>query len=340
MKRSCSKPRAYSQSLAEVLLAHAMPNIKTDTVASDLQQLSISSTLSEPRRASIRLALEDFRKTILKQNFKTLRILVQAAEKQVEEASESGHSAEEIDEVCNDRFNWYLIRWNDAKALLSSDTSQVELDGIISRISLDGIDHSPVDFRGRDQWWSSIWTAIIKHRHDIPQFPSGLPEDVRYLSTLANAVLGAGLPYWREMKCRDFLAKLSGYDNGVEGKICIPFLGNWQDETRSYRPEDTRNYHNAIVNWCMEGWEVSVAVNVTAWPIGYLYGTFVVYCCRRSGEGGSGSGGGNWQWRLGYQRDSFWSQLYDTVEEYLAWYAHYKEQTADNIEPEIMYFDD
>lgn len=50
--------------------------------------------------------------------------------------------------------------------------------------------------------------------------------------------------------------------------------------------------------------------------------------CRPVGEEDSG-----WRWRYGVRDEiDYESELFDTVEEFLPWYAHFNEQISDTLE--------
>ncbi|CAK1362415.1 unnamed protein product [Cercospora beticola] len=180
---------------------------------------------------------------------------------------------------------------------------------------------------------------IQSNEEHISTFPPSLPKDLKYLTTLVSGITGAGLPYWREMQHPDVFKKVNfgllGSFRDDRKRICIPSLGNWQDVT-AFRNEDIRNPDNAVgYTWATEGWDASVAFNMSSWPEQFLNGTFVLYCCRQQ-QREENRTADLWGWRYGFQRGVFSSELFDSVEDYLAWYAHWDEQTEENTESVLL----
>lgn len=164
------------------------------------------------------------------------------------------------------------------------------------------------------------------------QFPPGLPDDLQYVTTLFNAILGPNVLGDPEKQFRDFVptltepeirdALLAGKDDGLS----VPCLGNWQDDPFSLKVEDMQDYNNVFGGtWCQEGWEIAVGLSTSAWPH-QDWRSFMVYCRPRQG-------GGDWAWRYGWDNPKMSnSELYDTVEEYLVeWQAHCGEEREEDV---------
>lgn len=305
-----------------------------EQISDTLGRLHLSSDLTASRRQSIENALRHFRRTVLDQNLLALRILVEAAEQEVQALS-SRISNEQIEEALEDHFEReYQITYSTAKDLLEGSA-----DDMIAVFCLDGVDHDPVEPSARERWWASLWNVIQSNEEHIEPFPTGLPQDIRYMTTFVSGVTGAGLPYWREMQHPDLFRKVNVglLDSPSENRkrICIPSLGDWQD-ARAFQGKDVSDPNNAVGHtWATEGWDVSVACNMSSWPEQFLNGTFTLYCCRQQEDGQDPSTKPR-GWRYGFQRGIFSSELFNSVEEYLAWYARWDEQTKENTESVLL----
>ncbi|GIZ46912.1 hypothetical protein CKM354_001001800 [Cercospora kikuchii] len=303
---------------------------ESEQIGFTLQRLDLSSDLTASRRESIDNALRHFRRTVLDQNLLALRILVEAAQQEVQALS-PGLSNEQIEEALEYHFECeYQITYSTAKSLLEGSA-----DDMIAVFCLEGVDHDPVDLSARDHWWASLWNVMKSSQQHIEPFPTGLPQDMKYLTTLVSGITGGGLPYWREMQHPDFFKKVDVrlLESPVDHRkrICIPSLGNWQD-VAAFQSKDVLDPNNAVgYTWAIEDWDISVASNMSSWPEKFSDGTFVLYCCRQQ-ETEDSHLVKTWDWRYGFQRGIFSSELFESVEEYLAWYAHWDEQTEGNTE--------
>jgi hypothetical protein len=309
------------------------------SINDNFTQLDISPKLDESRRASIRKALEKYQAECLKQNLRTLEIHMQTMRDEGDQEIEDGnYTAEEVQRAIKKTFTNSIMRYEDVKILIAPEESAVKSE-MIKTFEMDGVSHDPVDLEMRKKWWDSIWAAIVNFKDDIPaeQFPPGLPDDLQYLSTLVNAVLSPGLDDWRETQHRDFIPPVDEHDLSQVGygMVSVPCLGNWMDESRGFSDEDSNDYNNYFGGqWCKDGWDIAVGVSTSCWPSEFGGRSFMIYC-RPQEEGGQ------WGWRYGYDDAKFdgRSKIFDSVEEYLGWYARYREQTPENIQTPMLEFD-
>jgi hypothetical protein len=324
-----------------------------EAITGDFSQLSISPELNEARRASIRDALQKYKAECLRQNLRDLCIAWQEVHFSGEEEIKSGRrTAEEVDRAVRRAWkrDYWLPKYEDLQILLAPEESP-KRSQIIRRLWLDGVNHDPVNYELRKKWWGSIWMAILKKKDIITpeQFPPGLPNDLQYLTTLVDGVLGPDVLRDHEKQFRDFVPSFADIENSsirkalLEGKddgLCVPCLGNWKENPRSLEREDLEDYNNYLPGiWSDElsghgEWDIAVGLSLSSWPYAG-YRSVMMYCCPRRENGG-------WAWRYGWENSAMVSSsdLYDTVEEYLEWYAHWGMAKDEDVKlsPRILNF--
>lgn len=195
---------------------------------------------------------------------------------------------------------------NTARDFLSEDKRDV----LIRVCRLDGVTHGEVDIAFRNAWIDDVEKRMSTAERAQVR-PDCLPADLKYLMTLVRGICGPGLPQWRMFNQLRFLSDLDEDEHvnytrggGTEaGWIAVP---NTQEEEERGELGDLPN------EW--EDCEVAMAVGVGEY-------SFAVYCRRHNGDGD-----GEWGWKFGQQEPPCNSGLYDTIEEFLEWYAEWPRQ--------------
>lgn len=170
-------------------------------------------------------------------------------------------------------------------------------------------------------------TPIPELHINPPHHPLHLPPEFLYLSTLARGISGPGLPHYRSMAQFSFLtdpaeALETLQNEGAKSRITVPVRN---------RPLGDLDFSPLDLTW-ME-WEIAVGVKSGEGPRGGS-GVWIVYCRRISRRGGEGEDG-EFCWKLRYGiRDEldYESELFDSLEGFLAWYAHFNEQIGEKLE--------
>ena len=258
-----------------------------ERVIADLS-ITRSERLDEARRESIKAALESYKRTVLERNLTNLRVVVDGIE------------------------SWPDARRNDMRNL-----EQYVLDGSIEGLAttprgmlepavrmelvkscdLDGIYHLPEEFpQDRSAWYATIRGLIEARDVTAGAFP---PPDLEYLCTLVDGICGPGLTryvFWHQYDMLDVAELCSDYD---DDKV---FIG------KASLPAD----------WVSEDGDVELCVKIGRNEEHGWGGSYILWCRRSADE--------SWQWRYAAHADEEASDIYDTLEEYLAFYAHFNEE--------------
>ncbi|CZT21377.1 uncharacterized protein RCC_07240 [Ramularia collo-cygni] len=289
--------------------------------------------LDDQRRESIASASQNYRDVVLEQNLEALRYLVVAAEGEAEGLRKDDLPDEEIRDACLRLFSeqYGLISPDAGVATPASSLDDSVLPNTIKRCSLDGIDHGAVDVQKREAWFDAVHTAIASlhvqpddqdpHNAVAEHFrPLCLPADFQYLATLVRGVCGPGLPHYRETSQFSFIVDPEEAINdlefyGTRNRVVVPARG---------RDVLAEAFHALDMVW--EDWQIAVGVKPGDGPRGWD-GPWILYC-RRIGDEGS-----LWGWRYGIREEiDYESELFDTIEDFLGFYACYNEQKGDRLE--------
>lgn len=269
--------------------------------------------LSEERKSSIKNALQKYRKRVLEQNMRALEGLIEEIES-VPPIVWPGTKCRE-DEVPRKRIEnlWdHHDIWLDPPDLTVTTVrdflSEDRRESLIRTCRLDGITHGEVDIAARNAWIEDVERRMSKSERAEVR-PDGLPADLKYLMTLVRGLYGPGLPEWRFYNQLKFLSDLDGDEDTDIGKnqgteagwIAVP---NTQEEVDNGQLGDLPR----------EWGDCEVAMAVGAGQC-----SFAVYC--RKQENGERDSDGAWGWKFGQQDPPCESGLYDTIEEFLEWYA-------------------
>ncbi|KAF8866262.1 hypothetical protein BDZ45DRAFT_735544 [Acephala macrosclerotiorum] len=180
------------------------------------------------------------------------------------------------------------------------------LADLIRRAGLDGVFDYLVNLKLREEYFAAIWTRIPENV-EVAEFP---PADLEYLCTLVSGITGPGLPYHREMKQFDFVFPIE--DNQLEDMV--------ENVTVPIRYVEEGGSNELTFIW--EDWEIAVAFKVGGGPRSWG-GSYALYCRHEENE--------QWKWRYGVHDEDWRSDVYDSVEEFLGFYAHFEEQTEEEV---------
>ncbi|OIW32847.1 hypothetical protein CONLIGDRAFT_695032 [Coniochaeta ligniaria NRRL 30616] len=186
-------------------------------------------------------------------------------------------------------------------------------DKVIRRTGMDGLGGRPeVNLKGREEYFAAIRTRIAELNVEVAEFP---PADLAYLCTLTDGITGPGLPYERVSRQIEFLSPFEegGFGNSVGVPVRYDEDG---DEELSEKYDE--------LTWIWTDWEVAVAFQFGGAP--FTGGSLALYC-RKDGK--------EWKWRYGIYDDDWCSDAYDSVEEFLDYYAHFREQTEEEVRKDV-----
>lgn len=273
--------------------------------------------LSQERKSSIEHALQKYREKVLELNIHALEIAIQDIEQQ------QLSPEDRLKEV----YDGYGIRLDPPDPTITSPReflSEDRRENLIRTNRLDGTTHGEVDLASRNEWTENTERKIASaERIDDDIRPKGLPVDLKYLMTLVRGLCGPGLPRYRfygELHQLKFLSSLDDADEDDEderktdsGVVALP---NTAEEVLSGEANG-----GVLEDWGDTNFRVTLAVCVGD-------GGFAVYCKDRDDDDEN-------RWRYGLQDpgDASESHLYETVEEFLEFYAEFNKQSEedDNI---------
>jgi hypothetical protein len=267
----------------------------------NIADLSITGPegLDETRRESIRVALESYKHTVLEHNLSNLQIVVDGIESRSQARRDNMHMLAEY--VLDENMNGIATS---PRGLLDPAV-RTEL---VEKCDLDGIYHLPEDFpQDRKAWYAKVRGLLEERDATAGAFP---PPDLEYLCTLVDGICGPGLPQ------HVFLQQYNMLDIGESSR---PF------------DDDTVYIGEALpADWCLEHGDIELCVKIGRNEMHGWGGSYLLWC-RQSADD-------PWQWRYAAHADEEASDVYDTLEEYLAFYAHFNEDDEDDIQSALGYF--
>ncbi|CZR69156.1 uncharacterized protein PAC_19056 [Phialocephala subalpina] len=267
--------------------------------------------MDDDRRTKIATALQQYRETVSQHNFILMRLVIEGVEAQAVPPNWSQEGADRlrIKELQDHYISSIPENITLPRDLLNDD---VRAD-VISHCDLDGVLNLPVNLNERQEYFVGI-RANIPESVEVAEFP---PPDLEYLCTLVSAVTGPGLARYRERRQTDFISSIEEY--GLEYMTEYVIVPNQDNE------EGGGDSH-LMGLW--EDWKIAVAFKIGAGPQDSEWGgSYALYCRREDGE--------EWKWRYGVHDGDWHSDVYDSVEEFLGFYAHFNEQTEENVRKEI-----
>jgi hypothetical protein len=145
----------------------------------------------------------------------------------------------------------------------------------------------------------------------VAEFP---PADLEYLCTLVSSITGPGLPYERESQQIAFVSPIEEHElKEMAEAVTVPI-----------RDSKEGKYNELTYTW--EDWEITVAFKIGGGNCGDC-GSYALYCRNEDNK--------QWKWRYGIYDDTWYSNVYNSVEEFLSFYAHFKEQTEEGVRKDI-----
>lgn len=277
------------------------------------------STLSP----SLHRALEEFRQEVLKKNHTTLSLLVGRLE---HSASSNLQPSEDIcAAVLETLRDEYFHREMPSALSLEKpcDILNPENFAILAEhFGLDGTARGDVDAGKREQWLARLrgeMSRLQEQSEDEAEWPEDLPADLKALILNVRGIWGPGLPYWLARGRTSFFSSQLGLESAqkTRKRVFVPLRnsGGQGDELD--------------IVW--EEWDIAVAVKLGQG--GMSASAMLAIFCKFCEEGSKES---TWQWRFGVCDEDWSSQLYVGVEEFLAWFAEYEEQTEKDVEEDLV----
>lgn len=259
--------------------------------------------MDEERRNKIAAALHQYRETVLQHNLSMLRILVDGLEQRPMPPTKPPSGAHVLRLTAFTNYGRFNVP-ETVKELrhLFNDDVRAEL---IRRNSLDGVSHTPINSAKREEWFSKIKANISKN--------ISLDCDLVELCAIVDGITGSGLPYYTEANQIELLSP----SGELDGQYII--MPTWNDTGER---ED-------IFLGLWEDWEIAVAFQIGTGPFA-LCGSCAIYCRHTEDDDNK-----EWKWRYGMFDGDWHSDMYNSVEEFLAFYAHHKEQTAEIVRNDI-----
>ena len=263
--------------------------------------------MDQERRTQIEAALQQYRETVLQHSLFLLHKLVEGVEA---EPTPPGLPEENADFLRVREIGRHLQGISkfikSPRAVLNDDF----LSSLIEPARLDGVSHYPVNLALRERYFAGVRTHIEALNVEVAEFP---PADLDYLCTLISGVTGPGLPFHREVRQFDFITPIE--DENLEEMMAaveVPIRDGGED------------YNNLTFIW--EDWEIIVAFKLGGGPRGWG-GSWALYCRKEDND--------EWKWRYGLHDEDWCSDVYNSVGEFLGFYAHFREQTEEELRKHI-----
>jgi hypothetical protein len=261
--------------------------------------------MNEERRTNIETALHQYRETVSQHNFFLLRILVECMEEEPLPPQVKPSVAEKLHVHEFGRHLQCTIPESvkSPRDVLNDDV-RAEL---IRRARLDGVAHRPVNLEQREEYFASIQTRIVEKNVEVAEFP---PVDLEHLCTLVSGVTGPGLGNHRA-------AQQFAFVSAIEDESMKHML---ESVTVPIRGDEGGEYNEWTDIWT--DWEIAIAFRIGSGPRGWC-GSYALYCRNKGNE--------QWKWRYGIHDEDWCSDVYNSVEEFLSFYAHFRETTEEQV---------
>ncbi|KAI1018503.1 hypothetical protein LB503_005585 [Fusarium chuoi] len=264
--------------------------------------------MNQERRENIEAALRRYCETVLQHNIFLLRTLVE----KVEAEPTPPNCTEPMAQSLRMQAIQELIEVPESIETPRDILNESVISSLILSASLEGVDDDPADPSLRREYFAGIKASIADRGVEVAEFP---PSDLEYLCTLVSGITGPGLPFHREARQFDFITPLRpGKMEAMIQAVGVPF--------RSDAAQGERNQLTGL--W--EDWEIATVFKVGGGPRGWG-GSFALYCRSEYKK--------EWKWRYGVHDEEWYSDVYEDVEEFLGFYAHFNEQTEEDLEDDI-----
>jgi hypothetical protein len=263
--------------------------------------------MDEERRTKIASALQQYRETVLQHNIFLLRILVECMEEEPLPPQINASGAEQLHVREIGRFLQCPIPESvkSPRDILNDDVRAE----VIRRARLDGValGPGPVNLEQREEYFAGIKTHIAEKNVEVAEFP---PADLEYLCTLVSGVTGPGLGNHHYSQQIEFVCCIEEHRlEDMVKSVTVPIRG---DEGGGY------------TEWSdiWTDWEIAIAFKIGGGNFA-IGGSSVLYCRNKDNE--------QWKWRYGVYDGDWCSDVYDSVEEFLGFYAHFRESTEEQV---------
>ncbi|KAH7409725.1 hypothetical protein BKA64DRAFT_665687 [Cadophora sp. MPI-SDFR-AT-0126] len=259
--------------------------------------------MDEARRAGIQNALQKYRDAVSQHNSTLLQSLVNMME-------EEDLPPKVSEKIANQLHVRELARYlqctipDSVKSPrdILEESLQVELTRLCN---LDGVSSRPINADLRREYFDGIKACIAEKNVEVTQFP---PADLEHLCTLVSGVTGPGIPNERKAQQIAFVSVIENEDlEDMINSVHVPSrrdAGGEDDPWMELWPE----------------WEIAVAFQIGGGPHEWC-GSYALYC--RNGDQGQ------WGWRYGLHDNDWCSDVYGSVEDFLAFYSHYRETSEE-----------
>ena len=286
----------------------ATRKLKATKMASSDISIRGASGLSQERKTSIENALQKYRRRVLELNMNALEYIVQDIEQQ-SPPSPSECPADRLPALCIAQLKKEhgIVLKDHTVTSIRDFLSEARRQALIEENQLDGVIHGgPVNLASRRAWIDDIEQKITTYENARAR-PSSLPADLKYLMTLVRGMCGPGLPNHRFYDQLPFIADLDGEDAEEIGTIAVPPA---QEE------HDSDEFSLFLEVWGDD--EVAIGVSIATGA-----GGIAVYCREE------GNDDAEWVWKYGLIDPPTQSDLYDTIEDFLDFYAERNKQSKE-----------
>lgn len=264
--------------------------------------------MNQERRENIEAALRRYRESVLQHILFLLRTLV----KKVEAEPTPPNCTEPVAQSLRMQAMQELIEVPESIETPQDVLDESFISSLIPSASLEGVDNDAVDPSLRREYFAGIRVSIAERGVEVAEFP---PSDLEYLCTLVSGITGPGLPFHREACQFDFITPLRpGKMKAMIQAVGVP--------VRNDVEETEQNQLTGL--W--EDWEIAIAFQIGGGPRGWG-GSFALYCRSQDKK--------ELKWRYGVHDEEWYSDVYEDVEEFLGFYAHFNEQTEEDLEDDI-----
>lgn len=262
--------------------------------------------MDDERRAKIEDALRRYRETVTQHNLSLLRALVEAVEAlppppNCSETTAQGLRLRELD----DELGFSVSELVESPRDLLSDDIR---DEVVIRAGLDGLGRTEIDLEGREAYFAAVRARIAELNVEVAEFP---PTDLAYLCTLVDGITGPG---WGVHHLSQQIEFISSPREGLEEHVGVPVPNEEFDQDA---------WPQLFGVW--EDWEIAVAVKIGQAP--FPGGCYALYCRNNDNQ--------QWKWRYGLNDGDWCSDIYGSVEDFLVNYAHFREQTEEEVRSDV-----
>jgi hypothetical protein len=275
--------------------------------------------MDEERRTKIASALQQYRETVSQHNIILIRAVVQAVEALPVPPKCSESQAQQLRmRECSRVIGGAIPESATSPPHLVDDDDV--LAEVIQRHHLDGVAHSPVNLEQREEYFAAIRTHIPENV-ELADFPP--PPDLAYLCTLVSGIIGPGISYNHDAQQFAFISPIESRQQLKEmvEAVVVPIRNDGSGKPP--QPSDFGVTYNQLTDiWA--DWEIAVAFKIGGGP--RWGGSYALYCRREEDDHDEPL-----KWRYDVHDEDWQSDVYDSVEEFLGFYAHFKEQTVQEV---------